>query len=225
MAAERERSGEPVDEYEELGLRWNLPRLLLRAEQLLSKLENSLGLPDVDEDGHSECPFAEHIYAEKEEAEEVVTRLLENFHGYLQVIEKRLKECEINLRQIRADSTQLNSAEAREHYSAAEIAEIIENSVYMRQKRQVEDIIPRMEKALAEAAKKQYPGKKPEKSEGFLSGGGSYWPTTAPVGFGHTGHVPLAPRLSPRERLPEVDWPIHNPGSELTGLFYMDPPA
>ncbi|MEW5902623.1 MAG: hypothetical protein AB1715_14245, partial [Acidobacteriota bacterium] len=48
----------------------------------VEELERAMALPDVDEDGSSECPFAESLYAKKEELEEQVARDVEKLKSY-----------------------------------------------------------------------------------------------------------------------------------------------
>jgi len=76
-------------------------------------------LPKVEEDGSSECPFAEDLYAAKEEAVEKVNDRLQEVRGYLPVIEREIARCSKNLNTISSDQQKLHDENAKEKYQNA----------------------------------------------------------------------------------------------------------
>ena len=60
----------------------------------IKELESALALPEVNEDGSSECPFAEDLYAKKEALEEQVTHYLEKLMHYDKALDNEIKRCQ-----------------------------------------------------------------------------------------------------------------------------------
>jgi septal ring factor EnvC (AmiA/AmiB activator) len=130
-------------------------------EQLLSKAQVC---PKVDQEGNSECPFAEDLYAEKEEFSEKVEKESKKIQRFLQVVDQEIDRCSNNLERISADSRSLNSDEAKEKYAIAQRAQEAEYKKAIQQRRALTELISKTEKVLALARAKTFPGRKPQKS-------------------------------------------------------------
>ena len=81
--------------------------------EIVDQLDSTMTkLPYVDENGSSECPWAEDLYAQKEELEAELTFEVEKLRYYMPELEKRVSRCEKNLQRIEADSARLNTEQA-----------------------------------------------------------------------------------------------------------------
>ena len=89
--------------------------------KLLDTLETKTNvLPKVDEKGNSECPFAEDLYVQKEQADEKVAEQLQTLRRLLELLEEELARLQANLGQVRADANSLHLESAIERYLSAE---------------------------------------------------------------------------------------------------------
>ena len=120
-------------------------------------------LPKVEEDGSSECPFAEDLYAAKEEAVAKVTDRLQKMRGYLPLIEREISRCTKNRNTLNSDRQKLHDENAREQYQFALHAQQYQYQKAVDQKKALLELIRRAEQLLKHANAKQYQGKKPEK--------------------------------------------------------------
>lgn len=131
-------------------------------EELLSKIQV---LPKVDkEEGRSECPFAEDLYAEKDDFAEKVEKESKKLQRYLRLVEQEIARCRGNLGQISADAGSLNLGEAKERYAAAKRAQEFQYERAIQQRKALMDLISRTEKTLTLARSKTFPGRKPRKN-------------------------------------------------------------
>jgi len=164
----------------------------------IKKLESALALPEVNEDGSSECHFAESLYAKKEELEEHVTHDLEKLKRYAKVLDNEIKRCRRNLAQIQADGGNLNLKETSEHYSYATDAQQQQLQSAIEDKDAVSVVLSKAQAVLNVSRTRKYPGKKPQERP---------FPTPP---FGTPGSTCI--RTSTGE-----------PGSELAGLISLGP--
>jgi chromosome segregation ATPase len=130
-------------------------------EELSSKVQVC---PKVDQEGNSECPFAEDLYAKKEEFSEKVEKESKKIQRYLQAVEQEIDRCSNNLERISADSRSLNGDEAKEKYAIAKRAQEAEYNKAIQQRRALTELISKTEKVLGLARAKTFPGRKPQKS-------------------------------------------------------------
>jgi chromosome segregation ATPase len=144
-------------------------------EELSSKTRE---LPKVEEDGSSECPFAEALYAQKDESIEKVEKELQELHGYLSLVEQEIARCEGNLQRINADAGSLNLDEAKDKYRVAIRSQESEYNNAVRQRKALIDLIARAEEALALARAKAFPGRKPQKNYRLAPGTFGGWGAT-----------------------------------------------
>ena len=139
-------------------------------EALLDKLTSKANqLPKVDEKGNSECPFAEELYADKEEALTEVAKESKKIEQYLDRVEQEIKRCRKNLDLIRFDRTNLTLDEARKQYDAAREAQQRELNKFTHLKKRLNDLKTRKNKLLKTAQDKRHtwPIGKPKQNDHF----------------------------------------------------------
>ena len=133
-------------------------------EQLLQAARQ---LPRVEEDGSSECPFAEERYAIKEEAQRDAEICLEKLGAYLSWVDDQIGRCENNLQTISSGQQQLNTDSARDKLSEAEEQLDAFRKRLTKLRDDIEDAMKKVDKALQESVGKRFPGKIPQKNPQF----------------------------------------------------------
>jgi hypothetical protein len=131
---------------------------------LLNTLETKTNLcPRVDEKGNSECPFAEDLYAQKEEALEEVRAQLEMLQILLELVEEELASLRANLTKVESDSGALHSENAKKMYLSAQqgLEQHIQKN--LDRKKQILDLISLAKEMLRLAHEKRWPLGKPER--------------------------------------------------------------
>jgi len=146
-------------------------------------------LPKVDQDGSSECSFAEDLYAEKDEFIEKIEKESKKIQPYLRLAEKEIARCRGNLDRINADAKSLNRDEAKERYASAKRAQESQYNKAIQQRKGLMDLISRTEKTLALARSKNFPGRKPRKVFRPPAGALGSWGATVSANEA-TGKVP-----------------------------------
>jgi len=166
------------------------------SERYMSKLLDTLEtktnvLPKVDEKGNSECPFAEGLYAQKEQAVEKVTEELGRLRRLLELLKEELARLRANLAQVQTDAGSLHLESAKEKYLSAKQG--LEYNIQKNQERQKEilELISQAEEMLRLARTKKWPLGKPEErmrfpaiSSGPERGFRSGVPSSAPASSG-----------------------------------------
>jgi hypothetical protein len=116
-------------------------------------------LPMIDEEGNSECPFAEDLYEAKEDAEQKVTEELDKASHYISLLGQEIARLRGNHARISADAGSLNSAEAKERYLYAKrgLEQHIEKN--LKQRDELMDLISKAERLLGLARSKKFPVK------------------------------------------------------------------
>ena len=121
-------------------------------------------LPIVDKDGSSECPFAEELYAQKEEAEQKVIERLEHQRTVcLPAIETALAWRKGQLDSVLADGARLLTAGPQDGYHQAEGEAERELATLRRAKQETLELITRAEQALQRSMQKKFPGRAPRR--------------------------------------------------------------
>ena len=143
-----------------------------RSQSAVEELQRTSGqLPKVDEDGNSECPFAEQLYAEKEEAQNEVNACLKQMDEYRKWIDEEIAGCKNDLTVISAHQEYIHRDKPRAHYSDAE-AEAAATLKHLEEvKENMEEALEQMQESTKEASPKQYPSKIPEKYSSFSTSG------------------------------------------------------
>ena len=175
------------ESYVSLMLHENLDSYIARGEDVLERLKNAVKtLPVVDKDGKSECDFAEQLYAQKEEAEEKLVLEIRRQREFLPTIQQELRRTGHNLSIVRSNSSSLSNMEPKETLSKAVLEEEARLKKVEEQQRKINDLLQRMNSALAMSRAKKFPGRTPRKPQaGFSSAPSSTsFPETQPSGFG-----------------------------------------
>lgn len=155
---------------------------LARAEDLFQAVHS---LPNVDEQGDSECPFAEELYAKKEECQKEVQGCLSRLQGHLSAVEEAIARINGDQELVSAHGAQLHGDRAKGHFSQAEGELGALCKRYEKLRDRIEETIERIEEILAEAATKQFPGRQPRRWPG--GGGKGPNPPGEPTGQGPGG--------------------------------------
>ena len=174
-------------------LRIYLATVLHNVEQLERAVQS---LPRVNTKGSSECPFAEDLYAQKEELESAVGRDVAMLGGYLAALQEDVARCENNLQRIRTDAGNLTVPEALDAYGTAENTQNDEYYQAVTDRDSIVLVLPRAESALLVSRHRKYPGDRPPRRQ-----------TPASLPQSHGGAAgPLPSDAPPASRLdPELD--------------------
>ena len=142
------------------------------SERYMSKLLDTLEtktnvLPKVDEKGNSECPFAEDLYAQKEQAVEKVAEHIEKLRRLLGILEEELARLRANLARVQADARSLHLESAKERYLSAKQG--LEHHIQKNLERRKEllELIAHAEEMLRLAQTKKWPLGRPEERMRF----------------------------------------------------------
>ncbi len=132
--------------------------------QLVTQLEASMNrLPLVDETGHSECHFAEDLYAEKERLEREVLAGVTRFSGYHLTLEKWIERCKKNVEKIDEDSQRLHHSEPQRCYSDAANELRGEYRLAVQDKDAVYVALEKAKAVLQVSSTRKFPGREPRK--------------------------------------------------------------
>ena len=135
------------------------------------KVAHRLGLlPAVDKNGHSECPFAETLYAQKEEAACGLSYTIEHVASYLPVVDEELARSEKELREIRSRIGDLHHDEPKNELgrAARDKARWCKEVRFRRE--QLIDLLRRMKDTQKRSEAKKWPLGKPRKPVAALPG-------------------------------------------------------
>ena len=131
----------------------------------VQQLESAIqSLPRVDEKGSSECPFAEDLFAQKEELEAKLSNAAPTLRAYLAALEREVSRCQGNLGKIRAGAGQVATAGVVDALDSA--AKAAEDAAYQAttDRDDILLVLPRVEAALRISRTRKYPGKQPERT-------------------------------------------------------------
>ena len=115
-------------------------------------------LPRVDEDGHSECPFAEQLYRQKEEAAHEARAATAPVKHALQVVQKEHTRCRRALVAMDSASNRLRQVvtRVRLHEDAQREADHLKR--LLEQRSGLESILNTLVALLHESANRKFPG-------------------------------------------------------------------
>jgi hypothetical protein len=182
MKSSKNNQQDQGQEFADLDLK-DIDSYMSSLGKLLGTLQSKINeLPKVDDKGGSECPFAENLYAQKEEAASNVIEKLKKASRYLALLEQEISRLRHNLAQIQSDTGALHLDQAKEKYITAKRSEQIQIEKNIHRKMRLSDVIARAEKLIQLAHKKKWPGEKPKerfRPPPLMAGG--------PTGVGDTG--------------------------------------
>jgi len=121
-------------------------------------LRTTRRLPKVEANGESDCPFAEKLYLEKQEAERSVIQHQSTLQECLGDVEQQVARCGNNLVVISAGQTALHQDELKREFTHAEASQATEYHHFVSLREQLQQAIASVEQALAESLPQQYPG-------------------------------------------------------------------
>ena len=137
--------------------RWIMPKVLKNLKDKVNRL------PKVDEKGHSECPEAEDMYAEKEEAVEECVKYLEKGRKYVIFVEWQLATNRRDLSRIKSGHSKLDNTQAKEEYRTAIESCIFHFKKYSKRLKKLRSLISKANKLLKREREKKWPLGKPKK--------------------------------------------------------------
>jgi hypothetical protein len=141
-----------------------LRRALAGVSEHVNGLESVMNsTPHVDEQGNSDCPFAEDLYSRKNELEKQVIEDVNRLMGYMRAIDHDIARCRNNLSRIQADSAKLNRDEARDCYSRAQEAAERELREAVQDKDAISIVLARAQAVLKVSQTRKYPGREPQR--------------------------------------------------------------
>ena len=201
-----------------------LRRRINEVEKQAKELDGKTALPRVEADGSSECPFAENLYAQKEEAEEKLIQSVHLLEECLPMLDREISRCRSNWDRIRVDSQQLHGPEARNGYTASEQEQMHQYNTLVEDRKQIPHVLKKAGLVLEMAQGIKFPGGKPQR-RGPVG--------AAPIAAGPSpvqAHRPMphyAPPLRPIGGLPPSAPIVNNPGlpsgGELGGILSTGP--
>jgi hypothetical protein len=151
------------------------------------QLQRSTGsLPRVDQNGNSECPFAEQLYAKHEELRKKVQQRLAELHECLLAIDEQITGYGHDLAVVSSQKDRLNRDRPRAHFSEAEanLAGLYKRCLQVRDR--IEQAILFLDEVLQQAATKRLPGRMPRDRQHW-SGATVEPGSPNPVGDGKSG--------------------------------------
>lgn len=137
-------------------------------------------LPYVKENGESECPFAESLYAKKEELEEQVSGKLNVLTGYLMELDAERLRCQKELDSIQEDYKTLNLQETSDHYAEAVLRQKEKIRSIHERKDAVSAVLVRAQAVLKRSKGRKFPGRKPQQQFSFPVGPSGTSPSAPP---------------------------------------------
>ena len=130
-----------------------------QVDPLLERLEDLWPrMPKVEEDGESECPFAEDLYREKQELERQIAERLSTLRSQLKDVSQEVERCKRNLARISVDAEKLSRPEARSKYAESWGRQEQEYVEAIDVKRRVEEVLRRAGATMAASGRKEFPG-------------------------------------------------------------------
>jgi hypothetical protein len=136
--------------------------LLSETQALIFALHNKMrGLPPVDNQGHSECPFAEDLFSAKEQVAEKLGLRLKTLREYRTAVEQEVERTRRNLAVLSDGAHALHSPDVATPFRKAEFSQEAEARRAADQLHRIQEMIPAVERALQIAATKRFPGRKP----------------------------------------------------------------
>ncbi len=152
----------------------NLDSFLWETERLSSELANKMKvLPSVDAQERSSCPIAEDLYYAKEEAARKLQARLPTLRMHLHAVTHEVERCRRNRSILSAHGSGLHLNAVRFHYQSAESAQADAERRAVRQHARIVETIAKVERALAQAETRKFPGRAPRKSIPFGTPGGT----------------------------------------------------
>ena len=166
----------------------NLDSFLSETNRLLIKLDDKMKvLPPVDAQGRSTCPLdiAEPLYYAKEEVVSELEARLPALRMYSHAVMQEVERCRRNRSILSAHGSGLHLNAVRFHYQSAESAQANAERRAVQQHARIVETIAKVERALAQAETRKFPGRAPRKTIPFGTPGGTE--VGPPIGIAESG--------------------------------------
>ena len=138
--------------------------LLEHVNEVIEEFRNAMRiLPLVDDEGHSDCPFAEDLYAEKARWQEELQFLLGKLHEYQAGSQAEIRRCMRNQAVVEEDQRRLDGEHARDQYDQADDRVLSEYRQNRRARELLTAKIRVVASVLGEARERMFPGRRPRK--------------------------------------------------------------
>lgn len=124
-------------------------------------------LPKVDSKGHSECPFAEDLYAESDKLLQEFRLIKEKISGYMNLVNQEIVRFKNNLNQLQSDTSALNTKQAKDQFHTARHAYEIHYNKYLGIKRELTELATQSDQVLSQSENKKWPLGKPKKKPNY----------------------------------------------------------
>ncbi|MGV7223643.1 MAG: hypothetical protein ACQ9MH_19210, partial [Nitrospinales bacterium] len=148
-------------------------------------------LPKVDSKGHSECPFAERLYADKEELLKDFQSTRNQIPGYMNLIDQEIARFEKNLNQLQSSTTAFNTPQATQQMKSARQGYKFHYNNYANMKQELTELATQAAQVITQAKARQWPLGEPKKKENY---------SMAPMNT--KGPVSSAPSIGNRMSMP-----------------------
>ena len=164
-------------------------------------------LPPVDEQGVSECPFAEDLYAQNERRVAELQEKVLGLRNKLPSLDREIQRWCTNIGVVAAGHGKLHGDQAKDDFAQASGTLNLQYDRFMELRNRVVMVIQEARAAIGQAMLKQYPGKIPDQR-----------PPIAPPGVSAPDMVP-PPVASPVHPAPSppLQAPAAPPGSPQSG--------
>jgi hypothetical protein len=134
----------------------------------LQKVHDTVArLPKVDSKGHSECPFAEDLYADSDKLLHEFELIKKKIPGYMNLVDQEIVRFKNNLDQLQFDTSALNTKQAKDQFHTARHAYEIHYNKYLAIKRELTDLATQSDQVLSQADNKKWPLGKPKKKPNY----------------------------------------------------------
>jgi hypothetical protein len=139
-----------------------LRSILDRINESIDELESAMTvLPHVEDDGSSECHFADELYAKKEEWEAEVKEAIQQMQDYDADLEGMAQRLQANRVRVQDDATELNLSETQDHYHQAEDQLQEQCRELARDRDAIAVVIARADGVLKVSQQRKFPGRQP----------------------------------------------------------------
>jgi hypothetical protein len=139
-------------------------------EKLMDKLQDALSvLPRVDPDGSSECPFAEQLFAQKEEPEAEVIKGVSDMKDLLQSAQDCVREARQKVKGKWVDPKRYELASNAKMYYDARSTDSFEEACYLQalcDHKRIQNALERADELLRKSRAKQWPLGRPKRRFG-----------------------------------------------------------
>ena len=139
----------------------------------------------------SKCPFREDLHYAKEEVARRLQPRLQTLYTYRSAVTQEIERCRGNRAVLSEHGQAVHLNVVKSHYHSAESAEVAEENLAVRQLARIQETIAEVERALAQAEKRKFPGREPRKPVPFGTQSGTGGAT--PGKFGGIDVAPASP--------------------------------